>query len=213
MMRDLVIVGAGGHGRELLDIVEAANSLSPTWSFCGFLDDGCASTDPLERRGRCIIGPVSRLPKLDAAYVIGIGDSEIRQRIDRVATRAGCEAAILLHPLASCGSDVKLAAGVVLAAGARVTTNVRLGRHTHINVNAVVSHDCRIADFVTLSPGSLANGSVTLEEHVMLGSGAVVSPGHVVGRRSWVGAGAVVVDDLPADVVATGVPARVTRTR
>lgn len=212
-MRDLVIVGAGGHGRELLDVVEAINAVEPTWRFLGFLDDGAPPADPLGRRGARVVGPLAALAELSAAYAIGIGVSETRQRVDVLASAADRESAVLVHPLASIGSDVELGPGVVLAAGARVTTNVRLGRHTHLNVGAVVSHDVRIADYGTLSPGALVNGTVTLEECVLLGTAAVVTPGCTIGRRTWVGAGAVVLHDLPAGVVAAGVPARVIRSR
>jgi len=194
-------------------VVEAVNAQRPTWRFLGFLDDGDPPTERLERRATKVLGRAVALGDLDAAYVVGVGVSKTRQRIDEMASQHGRETAVLVHPLASSGSDVEFAPGVVLAAGARVTTNVRLGRHTHLNVGAVVSHDCRLADYVTLSPGALVNGAVTLHEHVLLGTGAVVTPGCTIGRDTWVGAGAVVVDDLPAGVVATGVPARVRRAR
>ena len=72
-------------------------------------------------------------------------------------------AATLIHPAATVASDNRIGDGVLLAAGARVTTNVTLGRHVHLNVNAVVSHDCVIGNYTTLSPGSLVNGDVQLE--------------------------------------------------
>jgi sugar O-acyltransferase (sialic acid O-acetyltransferase NeuD family) len=207
----LVIVGAGGHGREVLDIVEAVNAVRPAWRFLGFLDDGTPDADRLARRGAVHLGDTAMLRDLDADYVVGIGDGDTRRR---VAEAAGDRAAaVLVHPLASCGADVELAPGVMVAAGARITTNVRIGRHTHVNCNALVSHDCRLGEFVTLSPGVLVNGTVTLDDGVLLGTGAIVTPGRTVGRGTWVGAGAVVVDDLPAGVVATGVPARVRRER
>lgn len=212
-VRDLVIVGAGGHGREVLDVVEAVNAGCRTWNVLGFLDDGEVDAGRLGRRGVGLLGPVAALADLDADYVVGIGGSEARAQVDELASRHGRQAAVLVHPLASTGSDVELAAGVVLAAGVRVTTNVRLGRHTHANVGSVVSHDCRVGDFVTISPGALVNGNVVLQEHVLLGAGSIVTPGRTIGRGTWVGAGAVVVDDLASAVVATGVPARVRRTR
>lgn len=212
-VRDLVIIGAGGHGREALDVVEAMNARRVTWRLRGFLDDGHPPADRLARRGTPLLGPVSKLEDLEVAYIAAVGASEVRERIDAVATGYAREAVPLVHPASSVGGDVLLAPGVIIAAGARVTTNVRLGRHTHVNVGAVISHDCRVADFVTLSPGVLVNGEVTLGRHVMLGTGAIVTPGCTIGAGTWVGAGAVVMDDLPAGVVATGVPARVRRTR
>lgn len=207
MTRRLVIVGAGGHGRETLDIVEACNAVEPTFDVVGF----CARDfDPalVARRGVAVLGDVDVLRETDASYVIGIGTSETRRDLDATITPYGREAAMLAHPRSSRGSDLRIAPGVLLAAGARVTTNVTLGRHTHLNVNAVVSHDCVVGDYVTLSPGVLVNGTVTLGDGVFLGTGAVVLPGVTVGAWARIGAGAVVTEDVPPGRTAVGVPAR-----
>jgi sugar O-acyltransferase (sialic acid O-acetyltransferase NeuD family) len=209
-LRDLVIIGAGGHGRELLDIVEAINEVEATFRFLGFIDDGSPDLDRLARRNASHLGDLDNIGAYGAEYVIGIGDAKVRQQIAAVADAAGCEAATLVHPAASCGADVVLGPGVILAAGARVTTNVRLGAHTHLNVNSVVSHDCTIEAFATISPGALVNGSVEIGEGAFLGTAAVITPGRRVGPWSRVGAGAVVVDDVPSAATVVGVPARET---
>ena len=105
----LVIIGAGGHGRELLDIVEAMNAVRPTFEFVGFLDDGPGPWDRVQRRGASVLGPVDRLADLDAHYAIGIGPPEARRRIDAIATGSGSEAATLVHPQATIASDVRAA--------------------------------------------------------------------------------------------------------
>jgi sugar O-acyltransferase (sialic acid O-acetyltransferase NeuD family) len=208
MTERLVIVGAGGHGRETLDIVEAINRLEPMFEFVGFCARDADAT-LLAQRGATLLGDLDVLRDTDARYVIGIGTSETRRDIDATLTGYGCEATTLVHPAASLGSDLRIGPGVLLAAGARVTTNVSLGRHTHLNVNAVVSHDCEVGEYVTLSPGVLINGTVTLDEGVFLGTGAIVLPGRKIGAWARIGAGAVVTDDVPAGRTAVGVPARV----
>jgi len=207
-MTPLVIVGAGGHGRETLDIVEAINTAEPTFEVLGFVDDGDVDGDVLRRRGIELLGPVEALRTIEAAHVIAVGNSRTRARLDEQIAPWPSEPATLIHPLASVASDNRLGTGVVLAASARVTTNVTLGRHTHLNVNAVVSHDTIVGDHVTLSPGALVNGNVTLGNRVFLGTGAVVTPSCRVGDEAVIGAGAVVVADIPAGVTAVGVPAR-----
>lgn len=207
MTAAIVIIGAGGHGRETLDVVEACNAVADVYEFKGFcaLD---ADEELLRRREATLLGTSDVLRDLDAGYVIGIGTSEVRRDIDEQVTGYGRTALTLVHPAASLGSDLRLAPGVVLAAGARATTNVELGRHTHLNVNAVVSHDCVVGDYVTMSPGVLVNGNATLGEGVFLGTGAVVLPGRSVGAWAKIGAGAVVTQDVPAGQTVVGVPAR-----
>lgn len=217
--RRLVIVGAGGHGRETLDVVEAINAAATaqgatvSYEFVGFVADD-ADAELLGRRGASLLGSIDWLSSPEAegvCYTIAIGPSDVRARvaadIDARSTLAECAVA-LVHPLASVGSDVELGQGVILAAGARITTNVRVGEHTHLNVNAVVSHDCRLGAFVTCSPGVLVNGNCILEDGVFLGTGAIVTPGCRIGANAVIGAGAVVLGDVPPGVTAVGTPAR-----
>ena len=207
MAQPLVIVGAGGHGREVLDVVEAVNSRESAFRFLGFLDD-----DPdrqlLCRRGAPWLGPLDRLAEIDAGYVIGIGAGRTRRRVDLSASASGRPPIRLVHPETSMGSQVALGPGVVVAAGARLTTNVRVGRHTHLNVNTSISHDCVVGDYVTLAPGAHVSGCVTLGDGVWVGTGASIIQGVTIGADAVIGAGAAVVTDIAAGVTAVGVPAR-----
>lgn len=207
----LVIVGAGGHGRETLDVVEAINAVTSTWQFLGFVAAE-ADADRLVRRGAAHLGgddelAAGRWPP-GTSYVVGIGAGDVRRRLGEVAASAGLVPATLVHPAATVGSDVRLGPGVVLAAGARVTTNVDIGPHSQLNVNAVVSHDSVVGGHVTLSPGSIVNGDCRIDDGAFLGTAAVVVRGCSVGAGAVIGAGAVVVRDVPPGVTAIGVPAR-----
>lgn len=202
------MIGAGGHARELLDVVAAINAEAPTWDVVGLLADGEAHPELAARRGFEIIGGVDRLAGIEAHYVIGIGSSKARAAVASKLQTLSCRPATLVHPAAVVGSDVELGAGCCVAAGAVVTTNVVLGEHTHLNVGASVSHDSRLGRCCTVGPGARVAGWVTLGDAVDLGIGAVCRDRVAIGDRTIVGAGAVVVSDLAADVTAAGVPAR-----
>lgn len=208
-MRPLVIVGAGGHGREALDIVTAINEVEPTYDFLGFLDDGRSVGEIVAPHKHKILGGADLLQTLQAEYVIAIGDTDTRRTIaNAVEPVAASAPTSLIHPLASIGSEVTYGSGLMMAAGARVTHGVTLGAHVHINVNSTISHDCWVGDYVTITPGSHVSGSVRIGDGVWLGIGAVVRQGTIIESGTTVGAGAVVVDDLPAHCTAVGVPAR-----
>ncbi len=209
MAEDLVIYGAGGHGREVLDVVEAINEVKAQWSFLGFLDDGEVRAELLRRRDAEVL-EIGDLSAEEVRYAIGIGDPGTRESVAERMTRSGFAPATLIHPAASVGGDVRLADGVVLAAGARATTNVSLGRHTQLNVGACVSHDCEVGEFVTLSPGTFVNGDCTIGNRAFFGTGAIVTPGLEIGADAVVGAGAVVLSDVPSGVTVVGAPAAAT---
>lgn len=202
------MVGAGGLGREMLDVIEAMIEAGHALEFLGFADDGDVDEERLARRGAALLGPVSAVSTLGAAYAIGIGDGAARQRIDEALSAAGCEAATLMHPMATVGGDCRIGAGCLLAAGSRVTTNITLGRHVQLHVNTTVGHDTTLGDFVTVLPGATVSGGVELGLGATVGTGANILPGVVVGDGAVVGAGAVVVDDVAAGITVVGVPAR-----
>lgn len=204
----LVIIGAGGFGREVLDIVRALNRDGPTFEFLGFLDDDCPRPDLVTDLGAQILGPVELLAEVDAQYVIGIARHDVRERIDKFATSVGKAAATLVHPAASLGSPVILGAGSIICARATMTTNVRTGRHVQVHVNCAIGHDVTAGDYVTMLPAAVVSGNVLLEAAATLGTTSAILQGLTVGRKSTVGAGAVVTHDVPDETTVVGVPAR-----
>lgn len=207
-MRELVVIGAGGMAREILDVVEAINQVKQAWTVMGLVAEPAPEESLLRRRGHRFLGSLDTLRNLDCHVVIGIGSGAARSRIDAEVRAWGHPSATLIHPAATVGSEVEVGDGTVLLAGARVTTNVVLGRHVHINQNATVGHDCRLGDHVSVNPLAAVSGGVTIGSETMVGANAVILEGRRVGRRCTIGAGAVVLRDLDDDLTVVGVPAR-----
>src|SRR5215213_65079 len=173
----LVVVGAGGFGRETHDVVEAINDdLCATGSvrleMLGFVDDGHPNEELIDDRGVPFLGPIEKLTTMpsDVQYVIGIGDGSVRCRIDDWISGTGRTAATLIHPRALIGRHrVTIGDGSIICANAIVTTNVRLGRHVHLNLGVTVGHDCVLGNYVTVNPNVSISGSVVLDDVVNLG--------------------------------------------
>ena len=212
MSTPLVIIGCGGFGREVHDVVDAINELKPTWNLLGYLDDRPeqVNVSRVESRNSKILGGtdwVMTAPP-EVRFVIGIGTGKTRRIIDERLRSAGLTAATLVHPAASLGHDVRIGPGSVICAGVRVTTNIRLGRHVHLNINSTVGHDCVLADYVTVNPLVAISGGVTIGTETMLGTHSAILQNLALGERSVVGAGSCVVKGVPDDTVVKGVPAR-----
>ncbi|MBF9130872.1 acetyltransferase [Plantactinospora sp. S1510] len=215
MTVDVVLVGCGGHGREALDIIRAINASSPAgprWRVLGFVDDrpSEANHKRLQRLAVPYLGTVEWLREAGPGthVVLGLGDPRVRRTVARRIDGYGLPAASLVHPAAVVGPDTVSGDGLVVFAGARVTTNVTLGRHVHLNQNSTVAHDCVLADYVSVNPLAAVSGECRLQAGVLIGAGAVVLQGLRVGADATVGASACVVRDVPAGAVVKGVPAR-----
>lgn len=211
----LVIIGAGGFGREVLDVLDAVKLHWGTvengdYEFVGFLDDGTPDLDLLSARGVDHLGSVAHLEDLpeNVGYLIGIGDGAIRRQIDSYGQSLGRPSPTVVHPSATVGFDVRFGPGTVVCSHVSLTNNIRVGRHVHLNLNSTVGHDAVLGDYVTVSPLVAVSGEVTIGDEVLLGTGAAINQRLNIGAAATVGAGAAVVKDIPAGTVAVGVPAK-----
>ena len=205
---DVVIVGAGGHGRELYWTMSAAVASGGCGRIVGFVDDHMPEPGLLERVGSVWLGPIATMASWGGRCVVGVGAPAARERVVLRVDSLGVRSVDALHPSALIGPDVLWASGFVACANVSVTTNVRFGRHVHLNRHVTVGHDCVVGDFVSLHPGAVLSGNVTVGARTMVGAGAVVLPGVAIGCGVQVGAGAVVTRDVLDGATVVGSPAR-----
>jgi sugar O-acyltransferase (sialic acid O-acetyltransferase NeuD family) len=212
MSESLVILGCGGHGREIFNIIEAINQRGQEWKVLGFVDDFPKAKDVacVGRLGSAYLGTTAWLSSVDSStyYALGIGSPQMRSTLDRKIEHFNMRPATLIHPETTIGLDCSFEPGVVMFPGARITTDVQLGRHVHLNQNSTVGHDSVLGDYASLHPQAAVSGSCKIGERALIGANATVLQGLSVGPGATVGAGACVVGDVAADITVKGVPAR-----
>jgi len=207
MMNNLVIIGAGGFGREVAWLAERINQIKPTWNILGFVDDA-------EKLHGSIVGSYPVLGgtewllehKNDVFAVCSIGASKTRK--DVVNKLDGVKFATLIDPSVIISDRVRIGEGSIICAGTIITVDIVIGSHNIINLDCTVGHDAVLKNFVTLYPSVNISGNTILGECVEMGTGSQIIQGIEIGNNTIVGAGAVVVKDLPSDCTAVGVPAK-----
>jgi sugar O-acyltransferase (sialic acid O-acetyltransferase NeuD family) len=212
MNRRVVIVGAGGQGRIVADILLAcsANSSSAPVPI-GFVNDSPQNQNQAFL-GLPVLGTIEALATIDHdAMIVAIGDNAARRDITARLLSAGERLETAIHPSAQVGHEVRLGDGSMLSAGSIITPRVTIGAGVIVNTKASVDHDSEVGDFAHISPGATVGAHCAVGSGTMIGMGATVMSTCAVGSGTTVGAGSVVVRDLPGNVVAYGVPARVRR--
>lgn len=205
----IVIVGTGGHAREVHELIEDINAAAPTWEIMGWLDSNTA-THGTTVHDLSVLGDIDWLRANPNVYVtMAIGAPPTRRRVVESARALGhTRFATLIHPTALIGRRVEIGEGTVICAGVITSTDYRLGQHVLINRMATVAHDDHLHDFVTIAPSAVISGNVTIGEGTDLGTNATVNQGVEIGAWTIVGSGAVVTKSLPANCTAVGAPAR-----
>lgn len=195
---ELWIAGAGGVGREALDVAVAAGL-----GVQGFLDDAAAGSVVRDL-------PVRSPDDLPAGseFLVAIGAPAARLQVAARLAAIGGTPTSLVHPRSIVGPLTEIAGGCLVSGGAHVSSSVTLQAHVQVHYNATVGHDCVLAQGATVLPGANVAGAVRLGRACTVGSGAVLLQGLIVGEGATVGAGAVVTKDVPAHAVVVGSPAR-----
>jgi len=206
-MTDIVIVGAGGLGRSIAGLIEDINRQGRAWNILGFVDQNQALHGKVINHYP-VLGSLDWLKEKSISVVMGIGDPLARKAVMEKLGGTLNNYPVLVHPSALVSRHACLGRGVVVCQGSVVNIDSALENHSLVNPLCTIGHDSIIGSYCMLMPGVNVAGNVRLEECVSVGMGAAIIQGITIGARTVIGAGAVVVRDLPADCTAVGAPAK-----
>ncbi|WP_379953142.1 acetyltransferase [Dokdonia sp. R78006] len=209
-MKDIVIAGAGGFGREVKFIIDRINAVNPTYNLLGFYDD---NTDlPSTINGVPLLGTTKDLINYNKTInvVLGVGVPKIKEIIvNSLKENKLITFPVLIDPSSIIGYDnIHIGGGTVICAGVVVTCDIKIERFVTLNLSCTVGHDTVINEFSSFMPSVNISGEVNIGKSVYVGTGAKIINQLEIGADTIVGAGAVVAKSLPEKCTAVGIPAK-----
>jgi sugar O-acyltransferase (sialic acid O-acetyltransferase NeuD family) len=194
MKKKFGIIGAGGHAKVVIEIIEE-------------MGDTVEMVSAEDSSVNELLGyQVSHnLPLTDLTVLVAVGNNSMRKKVTSEITNGF---GIAIHPKANLSARCSVGDGTVIMAGATINVGARIGSHCIINTNASIDHDCVMADFVHVSPGASLAGNVTVGEGTHIGIGSSIIQGVSIGKWATIGAGTVILRDVPDHAVVVGVPGK-----
>lgn len=197
--KGLVIVGASGHGKVIVDIAKLNG-----YRDIVFLDD---NENLKECSGYPILGKVDMLREVKGDVFVAVGDSSVRSRIIKKYPEK--KFPTLIHPNSIIADDVVIGEGSVIMAGAVVNPSARIGKGCIVNTSSSIDHDCSIGDYVHIAVGAHVCGTVSIGDFCWIGAGATISNNVSICSSTIIGAGATVIKDIKENGTYVGVPAKI----
>lgn len=206
-MKHLVVIGAGGFGREMFGAAQDAIGYGADFDICGFLDARADALDGFRGYPSVIGAPESYEPRPDDVFITALGNVDSRRRCVKLIESRGGRFISVIHRTAVLGPNVTVGDGSFIAANAVLTADVKVGRHACVFHMSSIGHDTVLGDFSHVYAQCAIGGSITLGEGAIVYPGAVVMPRRTIGEGAVVGAGSTVVLNVPDGVTVFGSPA------
>lgn len=211
-MKNLVIIGAGGFGKEASLLVDDINSYSSKergYNLLGFIDEDQSKWKQVFR-GYPVLGGWEALKELpsDVDVICVVGNPTSKKKLVKRAEEFSRSFATLVHPLVEMADDVEVGRGVLINKGNLLTINIKIGDHVSINPGCGIGHDVIIGSYTTLMWQVNISGHVKIGGSCLLGSGSTILEGKNIGDNCIIGAGSVVINDLLSGCTVAGVPAK-----
>lgn len=207
-MKDIVIVGASGFAREIKWLIDRINSAVSCWNFLGYIDN-CASDGD-------VIGNDEYLCNYSKELYVAVAIADTALRFRLVTLFRGnrkLKFPNLIDPSVIMSDNVLIGKGNIICAGSVLTVGIEMGDFCIINLDCTIGHGVTIEDFVTVNPGVNISGNARLARGVSMGTGSQILQGRCVGMNTVIGAGSVILKDIPNDCTAVGVPAKIIKDR
>lgn len=206
-MKDLIIVGASGFGRELVQWVEDINAVHPTWRILGFIDDNAQALDGYVC-DYSIIGSIKDWkPSCNEFFACALAFPAVKEKIVGSLKNKGAHFATLIHPTALINKYAQLGEGVVVTPRSNINANAKVGNYVSI-LGSGIGHDAEIGDYSTLSGRCSVNGHVIVGKNVYAGCGVCIAPSKKIGDGATLGMGSVVVSNVKPFTTVFGNPAK-----
>ncbi len=207
-MKNIIIVGAGGFGRELLQWIKDINDVKPTWQIKGFIDDNLSALNGIECDYK-IIGKISTWqPTEDEVFAIAIAEPHIKEKVVKSMLAKGAEFTSVIHPTAKISAFCRYGKGLVMYPYSGMPPNCSVGDFVTI-LTSWLGHDVVVEDYVTISSNCGVTGHVHIGKRAFLASHVIIPPSKKVGADAYVGAGSVVIRNVPAGKKVFGNPAKI----
>nr|WP_277397912.1 acetyltransferase [Paraburkholderia sp. Ac-20340] len=207
--RKLFIYGAGGFGKEVMDVARRQNAATKAWADICFVDDIC---DERVRHGANVLRFDEIREELDQCeFVIAVGEPAGREKLAAKLRAEGARLGRVIDTSSIVAASARVGDGVIVTPFCSISSDAVLGAHACVNTMAIVGHDVQVGDHTVISSMVNLGGASVIGSGSYIGMGALIKEGVRIGSNTIIGMGSVVYGDIPDDVIALGNPARVAR--